>query len=89
MVEDVRPLAEHDPKRLLLDAEEVGRQHLDARLGASASQSADRRREVSRSAVREIVAVDGRDDDVLELHLRGCVREPKRLERVGRMLRSP
>ena len=34
--------------------------------------------------VGEVVAIDGGDDDVLELHLRGRVREPERLERVGR-----
>ena len=32
----------------------------------------------------EVVAVDGRDDDVLEPHLRRRVREPERLERIGR-----
>ena len=32
VVEDLGPLGEHGRERLLLDAEEVGRQHLDGRL---------------------------------------------------------
>ena len=36
-----------------------------------------------------VVAVDRGDDDVLEVHLRGGVREPQRLERVRRVLRPP
>ena len=53
-------------------------------LGTFALQRADRRREVRRAAVRQVVAVDRRDDDVLEAHARGGLREPERLERVGR-----
>ena len=47
----------------------------------------DRRREVARAAVGQVVAVDRGDDDVLEAHPRGGLREPERLERVGRPLR--
>src|SRR5207302_8591847 len=32
--------------------------------------------------VGDVVAVDRGDDDVLELHLRGCLRDAQRLERV-------
>ena len=34
------------------------------------------------AAVGQVVAVDRRDDDVLEPHLRGRLREPERLERI-------
>src|SRR3954447_4218972 len=34
------------------------------------------------AAVGDVVAVDGGDDDVIEPHLRGGLREPQRLERV-------
>ena len=43
--------------------------------------------EVAGAAVGDIVAVDGGNDDVLQAHLRRRLREPERLERVGRVLR--
>ena len=55
---------EHGHERLLLAAEEVGREHLDARRRAAPAQRADGVRPVLGAAVVEVVAVDGRDDDV-------------------------
>ena len=49
-----------------------------------ALERANRRRVVARAAIGDVVAVDRRDDDVLELHLRRDLCEPKRLERIGR-----
>ena len=43
--------------------------------------------EVTRAPVRDVIAVDGGDDDVLQAHLRRRLCEPERLERVGRVLR--
>jgi hypothetical protein len=63
---------EHRLQRLLLDAEEVGRQHLDRGLGQLRLQRPDRRRVVAGAAVGDVVAVDRGDDDVLELHLRAA-----------------
>ena len=72
-------------ERLLLDAEEVGRQHLDRRGRQLRAERADRRRVVPGAAVGDVVAVDRGDDDVLELHLGRRLREPQRLERVDRV----
>ena len=86
VVEDLGAGREHGAQRLLLDAEEVGRQHLDARVGQLRLDRADRGGEVAGAAVGDVVAVDGRDDDVLQLHLRGGLADPERLERVRRVL---
>ena len=51
--------------------------------GSFALQRADRRRVVAGAAVGDVVAVDRGDDDVLEAHLRGGLRDPERLERVA------
>src|SRR4029453_5844452 len=67
-----------------LDAEEVGRQHLYARVRNLALERPDRRRVVARAAVGPVVAVDGRDNDGLQL--RRALWEPQRLERIGRRL---
>ena len=88
VVEDLGPRAEHDPQGLLLDAEEVRRQHLDRCLGQLLLQRADRRRVVAGAPVGDVVAVDRGDDDVLEPHLRRRMREAQRLERVGRLGRA-
>ena len=86
VVEDVGPRAEHRAERVLLDAEEVGREHLDRRVRQLRLERADRRRVVAGAPVGDVVAVDRRDDDVLELHLRRRLRDAERLERVGRRL---
>ena len=86
VVEDLRTSVEHDRERLLLVAEEVRRQHLDRRSGELALQRPDRGRVVAGALVGKVVAIDRGDDDVAELHLRRGVREPQRLERVGRAL---
>ena len=57
--------------------------------GSLALQRADRRGEVPGPAVREVVAIDRRDDDVREPHLLRGLRETQRLERVRRLLRPP
>src|SRR5439155_1283637 len=46
---------------------------------------ADRGRIVAGAAVGDVVAVDRGDDDVLQVHLRGSMGEPQRLERVDRL----
>jgi hypothetical protein len=89
VVEDLGSLREDRPERVLLDAEEVRREDLDRRLGQLRLQGADRRRVVPGAAIWDVVAVDGGDDDVLELHLRRRVGEAQRLERIRRMLRFP
>ena len=87
VVEDLGAGGEDGVERFLLDAEEVGCQHLDARLRQLHLDRADRRREVARTAVGNVVAVDRGDDDVLQLHLGRRLADPQRLERVGRVLR--
>ena len=89
VVEDLRTGADDDGERLLLDTEKVGRQHFDACLRQARLQRPNRRRIVAGPAVRHVVAVDRRDDHVLQLHLRGSVRQPQRLERIGRVLGPP
>ena len=75
VVEDVRPLGEDRHECLLFDAEKVGREDLDRRGGDGALERANRRRVVARAAVGDVVAVDGRDHDVLEAHLLRGLRE--------------
>ncbi len=87
VVEDLGARGQDGAQGLLLDAEEVGRQHLDGRLGQLALDRTDRRRVVAGAAVGNVVSVDGRDHDVAQLHLGGRLSEPQRLERVRRMLR--
>ena len=55
--------------------------------GSFALEGADRGRVVAGAAVGDVVAVDRGDDDVLQAHLRGRLREAERLERVGRRAR--
>ena len=86
VVEDLGPRVEHDAERLLLVAEEVGRQDLHRGCRHLRLERADRRRVVAGALVGQVVPVDGRDDDVLELHLRRGVREPQGLERIRRVL---
>ena len=80
--------AEHGRERLLLDAEEVGRQQLDGALRQLRLQRADHGGEVARAAILDVVAIDRRDDDVLQPHLRCRLGQAERLERVGRVLRA-
>ena len=76
VVEDLRLRGEHRAKRLFLDAKEIRRQHLDARLRKLSLERADRRRIVARTAIGHVIAVDGRDYDMLQVHLRCDLREP-------------
>ena len=57
--------------------------------GSLRLQRADRRRVVACAAVGDVVAVDRRDDDVLQAHLRRGLREAERLERVRRLSGLP
>ena len=82
VVEDVGTGLEHRHQRLLLEAEEVGHQHLDVRLGAAAAQRADGLRPVAGAAIGQVVAVDRRDDDVPQAHPLGRGRHLGGLQRV-------
>ena len=84
VVEDVGACTDDGLQSVLLDVEKVRRQHLDRRVGQLRLERADRRRVVSGAAIGNVVAIDGGDDDVLQLHLRRHVREAQRLERVRR-----
>ncbi len=86
VVEDLGPRGEHSLQSFLLHAQEVRRQHLDARIRQLRFQGANRRRVMAGAAVGDVVAVDRGDDDVLQAHLGGRVREAKRLERIRRVL---
>ena len=85
VVEDVGPGLEHGAKRALLVAEEVGRQHLDRRLGQLAAERDDRAGPVPGAAVLEVVAIDRGDDDVAQPHARRGSRDLAGLERVERV----
>ena len=87
VVEDVGSRADHRLQRVLFDAEEVRRQHLDGRVRQLRLDRADRRRVVAGAIVGDVVAVDRRHDDVLEAHLLRGLREAQRLERVDRVAR--
>ncbi len=76
VVEDLGPRGEDGAQCLLLDAEEVGRQHLHARLRQLRLDRSDRGSEVACAAVGDVVAVNGGDDNVLELHLGGGLADP-------------
>ena len=89
VVEDLGARCENRRERLLLDAEEVGRQHLDRAVRELRLQRPDRRRIVTGAAVGNVVAIDRRHDDVLEPHLERRLREPERLERIRRRVRPP
>ena len=87
VVEDLRSCGEHGRERFFLDPEEVGREDLDLRRRQLALDRSDRRRVMRRATVGEVVAIDRRDDHVRELHLRRRLRQPERLERIGRAVR--
>ena len=68
VVEDLGPPPSTVSERLLLDPEEVGRQHLDrARALAPSARGSSRRS--GRRRDRQVVTVDRGDDDVLQPHL--------------------
>src|SRR2546425_27368 len=69
VVQDLRFLVEDGVERAGV-ADEVGDEHLDGRAGRLAPDLPDRRREERGAAVRELVAVDARDDGVAERHVR-------------------
>ena len=78
VIEDVRPRVEHRAQRRFL-ALEVGDQHLDAALRPSRLDRPDRLRERAGAEVRQVIAIDGGDDDVGELEGVDGVREVLRL----------
>jgi hypothetical protein len=65
VVQDIRPRVEDRAQRRFV-ALEVRDEHLDAALGQARARLADGRREDRRAAVGEIVAIDRRDDDVVQ-----------------------
>ena len=87
VVEDVGPRRDHGLDGAVL-AQEVGRQHLDRRVGRLLVQRRDHRGEVPCPAVRQVVAVDRGDDDMAEARacrrLRRCW--PARADRARRGL---
>jgi hypothetical protein len=85
VVEHVGRRLQHRRERLLLAAQEVGHEHLDVRLRHATAQRAHRRRPVSRAAVRQVVAVDARDDDVRQPHALGRRGDLAGLQRVERL----
>ena len=85
VVEDVRACGEHRAERLLLPAEEVGRQHLDRRVREPPPQRADGLRPVLGAAVGEVVAVDRGHDDVAQPHARSGRCDLPGLERIERV----
>ena len=69
-------LGEHRLQSVLLGVEEIRCQDLDRRVRDLLLQRTDRRRVMTGSAVGDVVPVDRRHDDVLQVHLRGGVGEP-------------
>src|SRR5207302_8586337 len=63
-------------------AAEIGGQHFDARIGQGTAHLTYRFSKVSRAAVAQIVAIDGCNDDVAELHSGRHARYVRRLCRV-------
>jgi hypothetical protein len=57
VVEDLGPRGEHGAERFLLDAEEVGREHLDGGLGHLVLERPDRRGVMACAPVGDVVAV--------------------------------
>ena len=83
VVEHVGPRRHHGLDRAVL-AQEVGREHLDRGRRAARADGADHRREVPRTAVVEIVAVDRGDDHVRKAELRGRLGDVRGLGRIER-----
>ena len=82
--------ASNVPQRLFLDAEEVGRQHLDGDARQLPLQRPDRRRVVAGPTVGHVVAVDGCGTTMCSRPIWAAVwAETERLERVGRRLGLP
>ena len=74
VVEHVGPGLEHRPQRPFV-ALEIGNQHFDAAVRAPRLDRANRRGERARAEVRQIVAIDRRDDDVGEFQRLDGVRQ--------------
>ena len=83
MVEDIGLGRDDDLQRAGL-AQKIRRQHLDRRRRARGADGADHRREMSRPAVGEIVAVDRGDDDMGEAELGDRLGDMRRLMRIDR-----
>jgi len=74
VVQDVRPRFDHRPQRGLIPLE-VRDQHLDGAPGPRLPAQPDRLREDRRAAIRQVITVDARDDDVLQLQRRDGLRD--------------
>ncbi len=81
VVEDVGPRS-HDRFDRARLAQEIGRQHLDRRLRRARADRADGLGEMLRTAILQIVTVDGGDDDVLEPEFRHGLGDVHRLLRI-------
>jgi hypothetical protein len=81
VVEDVGPLGD-DPRQRHLLAAEVGREQLDPAIGREAADRPDDADEGRGAEVRQVVAIDARDDGVPQAHPLHRLRDPERLERV-------
>ena len=81
VIEDVRTGVEHGAQRRL-DALEVGNQHLDAAVGHARPRPPDRVGEDRRAAVGQVVAIDRRDDGVLQAHALDGFGDARRLRGV-------
>ena len=68
---------------------EIGNQHFDAAAAeCGARVSAIVCAKCAGAAIRQVVAIDRRDDDVRELHGVDGARDVGRLERIGRLRRA-
>ena len=67
VIEHVGPRVEHDAQRRFV-ALEIRDQHFDAGTRDARARLGDRPREVRGAAIRQVVAIDRGDDDVVELH---------------------
>ena len=82
VVVDVRLGLEHGANRIFL-ALEIGHEHFDRRRRTAQLDLPDGLGEGPRAEVGEVVAIDGREDDVLQLHHRRRFGDALRL-RTGR-----
>ena len=83
VVEDLGPRREHGRSASSSTPRKSGVSTSTEALGQLAPQRADRGRVVPGAAVGEVVAVDGRDDDVRSPMRAAACASAQRLERVG------
>ena len=81
MIQDVRACVEDGVERLGFSLK-IRNQHFDARAWRAPPDFADRLGEDRRAAIRHVIAVDRRHDDVREVEGRDGVRDARRFSRV-------